>query len=85
MNNVFENFYWHSAIGMDEELNVDENFVVRMANTDENVGNFIKAGDSLLIHKTTQALWKITDDNASIEPVFGSDILTEDEINNWQG
>ena len=40
MDNVFENFYWHSAIGMDEELNVNKNFAVKMANTDENIGNF---------------------------------------------
>jgi len=85
MDNVFENFYWHSAIGMDEELNMNKNFAVKMANTEDNIGSFIKAGDSLLIHKTTQALWRITDDKSSIEPVFGSDILTEDEINNWQG
>ena len=84
MKNVFDDFYWHAAIGMDEELNVNKNFVVKMANTEENRGHFIKAGDNLLIHKTTQALW-ITDDEGSIVPVFGSDILTEDEINNWQG
>ena len=85
MKNVFDEFYWHSAIGIDEELNVNKNFVVKMANTDNNRSNFIQAGDNLLVHKTTQALWRITDDMDSIEPVFGSDILTEDDINNWQG
>ena len=56
MKNVFDDFFWHSAIGMDEALHVNQDFVVKMANTEENRDHFITAGDNLLVHKTTQAL-----------------------------
>jgi len=41
---------------------------------------FIAASDGLLIHKTTKCLWRISDDKKSIEPVFGSDVLSDEEV-----
>lgn len=37
-------------------------------------------GSSFLIHKSTKALWKFSDDNATIEPCFEDDVITEEDI-----
>lgn len=34
----------------------------------------------LLIHKATNALWKVSKDGNRIEPVFESDILSEEDV-----
>jgi len=83
MKEIFDNFSWHSSIGIDETVFSDKKFVTRLANTSENLASFFAAGDDLLIHKTTKALWRVSDDNATIEPVFGSDILTEDDLKDF--
>ena len=77
---IFDDFAWHSSIGIDETLEKNRRFVTRLAASNRNLHQFLTAGDSLLIHKTTKALWKFSDDHKSIEPVFGSDILTEDDL-----
>lgn len=42
---------------------------------------FIATGSGeLLIHKTSKALWKISEDGKSIEPVFDTDVLTEEDM-----
>jgi hypothetical protein len=79
MSDIFDYFAWHSAIGIDETLAGDKKFVTRMPNTREARSMFAQAGD-LLVHKVTKSLWKFSDDGASIEPVFSSDVLTEDEV-----
>lgn len=78
-NDVFEGFNWHSSIGIDSSLDGNKQFVSRLPNTVTARSLFAEAGSNLLIHKTTRCLWKVSDDKKAIEPVFSSDVLTEDE------
>lgn len=78
-DDIFEGFHWHSSIGIDVELDGRKKFVTRIPNTRKARSMFI-ACNNLLIHKTTKALWKISDDEKSIEPIFPTDILTEDDL-----
>jgi hypothetical protein len=77
---IFDNFNWHSSIGIDCTLAGDRRFVTRLPNTKRARMLFVAAGNDLLIHKTTRCLWKISDDKKSIEPIFNNDVLTEDEV-----
>ena len=79
-NDIFENFNWHSSIGIDQTLAGDKKFVTRIPNTKRAMSMFEAAGNDLLIHKTTRCLWKLSDDKKGIEPVFSNDVLTEDEV-----
>jgi hypothetical protein len=79
-NDIFENFNWHSSIGIDQTLAGDKRFVTRLPNNRRARAMFEAAGDDLLIHKTTRCLWKLSDDKKGIEPVFSNDVLTEDEV-----
>ena len=79
-DNLFEDFQWHSSIGLDSLLQERSQFVTSMPNNRLARSMFVEAGDSTLIHKTTRALWKISDDKASIVPMFSTDILTEEEV-----
>jgi len=82
---IFEGFSWHSSIGIDEALDGRKRFVTRIANTTRARCAFVAVagGDNLLVHKTTRALWKVSDDNASIEPVFPTDVLTEEDMSGF--
>jgi len=79
---IFEEFSWHSSIGIDDALDGHKRFVTRIANTQRARRQFIAAGggDNILVHKTTRALWKISDDKQSIQPVFATDVLTDDDL-----
>ena len=78
---ILEGFCWHSSLGISGYMTGDgnERFITRMANTKEARSQFVKAGDDLLIHKTTKCLWKLSDDKRSLVPVFASDVLSEEE------
>jgi len=76
----FDGFLWHSAIGIDSSVDGNRKFVTRMANTPKARAMFIASGENMLIHRTTRALWKLSDDKRSIEPVFDTDVLGEDEV-----
>jgi hypothetical protein len=80
---IFEDFMWHSSIGIDVALNGNKQFVTRLPNNKKARSMFTASSDNMLIHKTTKALWKITDDKSSIEPVFATDILTEDDCSEF--
>jgi len=82
MSDFFDDFVWHSAIGIDSEVDGHKRFYTRLPNSKKARGMFFcAAGDSrLLIHRTTQALWRVSDDGGSIEPVFDTDVLTEDDL-----
>jgi hypothetical protein len=58
----------------------NKRFVTRLPNIHVARSMFEAAGDNLLIHKTTRCLWKISDDSKKIEPVFSSDVLSEDDV-----
>lgn len=79
-NDVFDGFSWHSSIGIDSSLAGNKKFLTRLPTTKTAMSMFIRAGENLLIHKTTRCLWKLSDDKQSIEPVFNSDVLTEDDV-----
>ena len=79
-NDIFENFSWHSSIGIDQTLAGDKKFVSRLPNTASTRLMFVAAGNDILIHKTTRCLWKISDDKKTIQPVFSNDVLTDDEV-----
>ena len=82
MSDVFEGFCWHSAIGIDDTLDGNRQFVTRLPNTPRARTAFVASREdsSVLIHKTSRALWRVSPDKKSIEPVFSSEILTDDDI-----
>ena len=81
---IFDNFNWHSSIGIDQSLADNKKFVTRLPATKKAMTFFASIGDgSLLIHKTSKALWRMADDgkgNSYIEPVYASDCLTQQEV-----
>lgn len=84
---ILDGFCWHSSLGISGFTTEDgnERFITRMANTEKTRKMFVKAGDNLLIHKATKCLWKLSDDQKSIVPVFASDVLSEDEAREISG
>ena len=79
MDELFDDFQWHSSVGLDE-LPTEKDFVAKLANTPLNMQMFIAGGDKCLIHKSTKALWMKSEDGESLIPVFGSDVLTKEEV-----
>jgi len=78
---IGNDFQWHSVTGFDFLLAGSEpkKEVKKVAMTKEAMSHFVIANE-FLIHKTSRALWKISDDGKSIEAVFEGDVLTEDQI-----
>lgn len=82
----FTNFQWHSSVGIDPVLNNAKRYVSRLPANSEYVAKMFRCagrgGDnnSILIHKTKHCLWKFSDDNSHIEPIFASDVLSVDDI-----
>jgi hypothetical protein len=79
-NDIFDSFHWHSSIGIDFALDGNRRFVSRLPNSKRARSMFADAGNNMLIHKTSRCLWRISDDKKSIEPVFGTDVLTDDDV-----
>ena len=77
---IFEGFSWHSSIGIDASIDGHKKFVTRIANTERTRKMFIASGNNMLIHRTTRALWRLSDDKKSIVPAFDTDVLGEDEV-----
>lgn len=77
----FNKYRWHSSLEINEEI-TGKKIITKLANSRNNRGKFLRvAKDSdFLIHKSTKALWKISEDGKSIVPVFDDDILTEDNL-----
>jgi hypothetical protein len=84
-DNIFDGFAWHSAIGFDPALDSQKRFATELKNTPTARRMFTASGDGTLIHKTTRALWRVSDDKTKIVPMFSTDILTEDEIREAMG
>ena len=75
---IFEDFRWHSSMELNERVPKKKIIRSLVANK-ENLNKFIRvAKGSFLVHKSTKALWKFSDDQQIIEPVFQDDVLTED-------
>ena len=79
MTDILEDFSWHSAVGIDSALD-GQRLVTRLPRTKKAMMMFEASGNDLLIHKTTRCLWRLSDDSKHIEPVFGNDILTDEEV-----
>lgn len=73
---------YHSAIGIDSFFEKDKRQVVdRIPYSSKVASSFTASGGSLLIHKTTRSLWKLSPDKSYIEPVFATDVLSEADLN----
>jgi len=78
---IFDKFSWHSSIGIDESLEGNRRFVTRLPNTVATRRHFVAAaGGDFLVHKTTKSLWRMSEDNKSIEPLFPTDVLSEEQV-----
>jgi len=77
---IFDKFEWHSSCPVDSILGVSRKVIRRMANNSVNRLAFYSAGEQFLIHKSKRALWKVSEDGVSIEPVFASDVLDESDL-----
>jgi hypothetical protein len=77
---IFEGFSWHSSIGIDSNFDASKRLVSRLASTPRVLSMFLASGDNLLIHKTTRALWRLSQDKKFIEPTFDTDVLGEEEV-----
>jgi hypothetical protein len=80
MKDFLESFEWHSSLGIDETIVNKKKKIASLPNTKKARELFIMAGENLLIHKSTNALWKLSKDKKSITPVFDTDILSADEL-----
>ena len=79
-NDMFEDFSWQVSIGIDSVINSNKKFYSRMANTKKALNMFIAVNEKVLVHKSSKALWKISEDGKFIEPVFDGNIIpAEDE------
>jgi hypothetical protein len=79
MSDILELFTWHSAVGIDCALD-GKRMVASLPKTRKALRMFEAAGGDFLIHKTTRCLWRMSDDNKRIEPVFGNDVLSEEQV-----
>lgn len=77
----FNEYKWHSSIQMDQKIS-GKKIISKLKNTKTNGNKFLKVASQsdFLIHKSTKALWKISQDGVSIVPVFDDDVLTQDSL-----
>ena len=78
---IFEDYQWHSS--MEPAAGISKKKIIRNLPAKNTVlSRFIQISKDgpFLIHRSTKALWKFSDDLQSIEPVFKDDILTEDTL-----
>lgn len=78
-DDILKDFNWHSAFGLDGILESNYPKIASMANNAKNRKLFVASSDNTLIHKTTKALWKISEDGKRLEAVFSTDILTNED------
>ena len=78
---TLDSFSWHSAIGVDSISKAAKKVVRKLPNNKTARSMFCNAScGNFLIHKTSQALWRVSEDGKAIEPVFDSDVLTEEDL-----
>ena len=79
--NIFENYSWHSCLEPQRET-MRKKIIRKISASSPEMSRFMRISKdgSSLIHKSTKALWRFSDDGKSIEPVFKDDVLTEDEL-----
>ena len=80
MDEIINNFDWHSSLGFDFKSD-EKKKISKLPNTRQARKMFVANDDSnMLIHKTSQALWTVSEDGNSIEAVFDSDVLTPEDL-----
>ena len=75
-----EDIHWYSCIDFGEEK-MNQKQITKIPSS--KIGQkFIRShkDSSFLIHKSTKALWRFSEDGKHIEPVFEEDILTEENL-----
>lgn len=79
--NFFEDYHWHSSIQLNQNIK-GKKLISKLTNTKQNRNRFLKVASKsdFLIHRSTKALWKFSEDGQSIIPVFDDDILTEQSL-----
>lgn len=81
MTDIFKDYGWTSHI--EPKRGISGKKIVRsIVASEENLAKFdmISSNGNALIHKSTNALWKFSDDRKRIEPLYSDDIITEDEL-----
>ena len=78
---IFKDYRWHSII--EPQKVISQKRIIRsLPAKTATLSRFIRISKdgSFLVHKSTKALWKFSDDHKTIEPVFKDDVLTEDSL-----
>lgn len=77
----FDEFRWHSSLEINNDIS-GRKIIKKLANTKRNRDRFLRVAkeSEFLIHKSTKALWKMSEDGKSIDPVFDDDVLTEENL-----
>lgn len=81
MTNVFEDYRWHSCA--EPRRGISEKRIIRSLPVKASIMEKFRrvaSDSSFLIHKSSRALWKFSEDGKTIEPVFQDDVLTEDKL-----
>ena len=76
----FDDFQWHSSTGINDNTKKSK-IIKRLPKTAGNLSKFVaRDGGNFLIHKSSRALWKFSEDGNYIESVFDDDVLTDDNF-----
>jgi len=78
---IIKDFKWHSSTGVTADVVNNKKIVRKIKASDKRqMSKFMRTGKDLLIHRSTKALWKFSDDGETIIPVFEEDMLTEEDL-----
>lgn len=77
---------WHSSTGLDPSMGPKRRILANMPVAHEYTKLMFRNagcdynGNNILIHKTRNCLWKFDDSGKKIIPMFASDILTAEDL-----
>ena len=77
---------WHSSTGLDPNMGPKRRILANMPSKHEYVNLMFRnagcdsMGRNILIHKTRNCLWKFDDSGKKIVPIFASDVLTAEDL-----
>ena len=78
---IFEDYQWHSC--SEPKRGISGRRIIRSLPVRASVMEKFRrvtSNSNFLIHKSSSALWKFSEDGKRIEPVFQDDVLTEDKL-----
>ena len=81
MIDIFNGYGWTSHVEPKRGIS-GKKIVKSIEASEKNLAKFtrISSNGNALIHKSTNALWKFSDDKKRIEPLYSDEIITEDEL-----